>query len=97
MSNKTDKSIGPNRPFDPTKETREEYELNAVFPIGIFSEKNGLVLLEEFLEEKPSGPYPGDRGDEAVSGSLYSEDEKKEKPTSKIKNISVDKNHITIG
>lgn len=69
------KTITPNRPFDPTKETREEYELNAVFPIGIFSEKNGLVLLKN--EEEPLQPYPGDRGDEAISGHLYSDEKNK--------------------
>lgn len=70
------KIIGPNRPFDPNgKETREEYALDAVFPIGIFSEKNGLVILEK--EEQPLKSYPGDRGDEAISGSLYSDGENK--------------------
>jgi len=69
MSEKTNKTIGPNRLFDPTKESREEYELDAIYSIGIFSEKNGLVILEK--EEQPLKSYPGDRGDEAISGSLY--------------------------
>ena len=69
MSSETSKPIGPNGPFDPTKETREEYELNAVFSIGIFSEKNGVVLLQE--EKQSLRSYPGDRGDEAISGCLY--------------------------
>ena len=64
------KIIAPNRPFDPNStETREEYELSAIYPIGILSSKDGLVILEK--EEQPLKSYPGDRGDEAISGSLY--------------------------
>ncbi|MEW6617086.1 MAG: hypothetical protein AB1333_01555 [Patescibacteria group bacterium] len=70
----SDKTIGPNKPFDPKKETQEEYELSAIFPIGILSSKNGLVLLEE--EKQPLRSYPGDRGDEAISGPLYSDEKK---------------------
>ncbi len=62
------KIIAPNRPFNQTNETKEEYELNAVFPIGIFSEKNGFVLLEE--EKQPLRSYPGDKGDSAVVGEI---------------------------
>lgn len=29
----SDSMIGPNRPFDPKKETKEEYEIKAIFPI----------------------------------------------------------------
>jgi|GEM_PF-3478913 len=67
------KTIGPNRPFDPDKESREEYELNAIFPIGIFSEKDGLVILKEEPQQLRS--YSGDRGDEAIPGCLYSDEE----------------------
>ncbi len=53
-------NLGPDRPFDPEKETKDEYEMSASFPILVVgSEENN----DERRKQK-------DRGDSAIVGNL---------------------------
>lgn len=66
----SDKTIAPDRSFDPTKETQEEYEFSAVFPIIELNLSQGTISVLKG-DKQQLKPYPGDRGDEAVVGDLY--------------------------
>jgi len=59
----SEKIIGPNRQFDPEKETKDEYEMGATFPVLVFKTPNNRKNQKSFQKKLLK-----DEGDSALVG-----------------------------